>query len=75
MVEFSSLVVVVVFLSVQLEVKVGDTWKEVVRYDCAHGYAHKDLYNIKGKHKKINIYKKNNKLHKYPNEILISFST
>jgi len=25
--------------AVQLEVKVGDTWKEVVRYDCAHGYA------------------------------------
>jgi hypothetical protein len=42
--------------AVQLEVKVGDSWKEVVRYDCTHGYAHKDLYNIKGKHRKINIY-------------------
>ena len=27
--------------AVQLEVKVGDTWKEVIRYDCAHGYAHR----------------------------------
>jgi len=41
---------------VQLEVKVEDTWKEVVRYDCAHRYAHKDLYNIKGKHSKLNLY-------------------
>ena len=41
--------------TVQLEVKVGDTWKEVVRYDCAHGYAHKDLYDINGKQRKINI--------------------
>ena len=41
--------------AVQLEVKVKDTWKEVIRYDCAHGYSHKDLYDIKGKHRKINI--------------------
>ncbi len=33
---------------VQLEVKIGDEWREVVRYDCAHEYAHKDCYNIKG---------------------------
>jgi hypothetical protein len=42
--------------SVQLEVKVGNNWKEVVRYDCSHGYAHKDLYNIEGKLRKINLY-------------------
>ena len=41
---------------VQLEVKVGGTWKEVVRYDCAHDYAHKDLYNNEGKRSKINLY-------------------
>ncbi len=29
---------------VQLEVKVGDTWREVVRYDCAHDFIHKDCY-------------------------------
>jgi len=33
---------------VQLEVKIGDEWREVVRYDCAHEYAHKDCYNIEG---------------------------
>ena len=42
--------------AVQLEVKIGGTWKEVVRYDCAHDYAHKDLYNIEGKRSKINLY-------------------
>jgi len=41
---------------VQLEVKIGGTWKEVVRYDCAHDYAHKDLYNNEGKRSKINLY-------------------
>jgi len=25
---------------VQLEVKIGDVWKEVIRYDCVHDYAH-----------------------------------
>ena len=41
---------------VQLEVKTGDVWKEVIRYDCAHGYAHKDCYNDKGQFSKINLY-------------------
>ena len=41
---------------VQLEVKVGGAWKEVVRYDCAHHYTHVDCYNIKGDSRKINLY-------------------
>ena len=41
---------------VQLEVKIGDTWMEVLRYDCAHNYAHLDCYNIKGECRKINLY-------------------
>ena len=41
---------------VQLEVKSGGVWKEVIRYDCAHDYAHKDCYNIKGQCRKINLY-------------------
>ena len=41
---------------VQLEVKTGDNWKEVVRYDCAHDYAHKDLYDRNGHRRKINLY-------------------
>ena len=40
----------------QLEVKHGGAWREVVRYDCAHDYAHKDCYNNKGRCKKINLY-------------------
>ena len=41
---------------VQLELKSGGVWKEVIRYDCAHDYAHKDCYNVKGKCRKINLY-------------------
>lgn len=33
---------------VQLEVKVGGIWKPVIRYDCAHDFAHVDRYNILG---------------------------
>ena len=38
---------------VQLEVRSGGPWKEVIRYDCSHDYVHKDCYNIKGQRKKI----------------------
>lgn len=41
---------------VQLEVKINETWKEVIRYDCSHDYAHKDCYNIEGGRRKINLY-------------------
>jgi uncharacterized protein YeeX (DUF496 family) len=41
---------------VQLEVKTGDAWKEVIRYDCSHDYVHKDCYNKEGKSRKINLY-------------------
>jgi hypothetical protein len=41
---------------VQLEVKTGGLWKEVIRYDCAHDYVHKDCYNIKGRCRKVNLY-------------------
>ncbi len=37
---------------IQLEVKVGETWKPVLRYDCSHDYAHIDRYNIKGEQEK-----------------------
>jgi hypothetical protein len=34
---------------VQLEVEVEEgAWKPVIRYDCAHGFAHLDRYNLKG---------------------------
>lgn len=31
---------------VQLEVKIGGSWKTVLRYDCAHDFSHIDRYNI-----------------------------
>ncbi len=27
-------------------------WKPVIRYDCAHDYAHRDRYNLKGEQRK-----------------------
>lgn len=36
--------------------RVSSHWKVVLRYDCAHNFAHKDMYNIKCDCKKINLY-------------------
>jgi NH3-dependent NAD+ synthetase len=34
---------------VQLEVEVEEgNWKPVIRYDCAHDFAHRDRYHVKG---------------------------
>jgi len=41
---------------VQLEVRSGGVWKEVIRYDCSHEFVHKDCYNIKGRSRKVNVY-------------------
>lgn len=46
----------VVKFVVQLEVKYEGDWNEVVRYDCAHGFAHRDSYNVRGKNKKDELY-------------------
>ena len=46
----------VVTFMVQLEVEVEDgLWKAVIRYDCAHDFAHRDRYNLKGDHDKEEI--------------------
>jgi hypothetical protein len=42
----------VVKFMVQLEVTHEGIWKEVVRYDCTHGFAHRDAYHLSGKHVK-----------------------
>jgi hypothetical protein len=40
--------------SVQLETKVKDEWKVIIRYDCSHGFSHLDEYDMNGnKNKKI----------------------
>jgi len=46
----------IIKFAVQLEVKIGGSWKQVIRYDCSHNYAHKDCYNVEGRSKKINIF-------------------
>lgn len=39
--------------SVQYEILYQGTWLPVVRYDTAHGYAHKDLIKPDGTQEKI----------------------
>ena len=39
---------IVINFVVQLEVKVNDAWRPVIRYDCAHDFSHIDRYNIDG---------------------------
>lgn len=34
---------------VQYEVRIGDSWLPVARYDTAHGFAHRDLFSQSGK--------------------------
>ena len=46
----------VVDFVVQLEVRVDGTWMPVVRYDCAHDFAHVDRYNISGETLKEDLY-------------------
>jgi len=41
---------------VQLEIKLQGKWRVIIRYDCAHGFAHKDCYNKAGRNRKINLY-------------------
>lgn len=37
---------------VQLEIEVQGVWKQVIRYDTAHGFAHIDRLNLRGERKK-----------------------
>lgn len=46
----------IVFFRVQYETKVGNLWYPVVRYDTAHGFAHRDLLNIYGVIKKTPLF-------------------
>lgn len=38
----------ILYFRVQYETSVKDIWYPVVRYDTAHGFAHRDLLDIKG---------------------------
>jgi len=37
----------IVYFSVQYETMIEEKWYPVVRYDMSHGFAHRDLMNIK----------------------------
>lgn len=37
---------------VQLEVKIQEEWRAALRYDCTHGYAHRDRVNLRGEQQK-----------------------
>jgi hypothetical protein len=39
--------------TVQLECRFNGTWEPVVRYDTAHGFAHRDLLHPSGKTDKV----------------------
>jgi len=42
---------------VQLEVEVEEgIWKPVLRYDCAHDFAHRDRYNLDGEQVKEEVH-------------------
>jgi hypothetical protein len=46
----------VVSFMVQLEVEIEQgIWRPVLRYDCAHDFAHRDRYNLKGEQDKQEI--------------------
>src|SRR3972149_10237130 len=38
----------IVLFRVQYETKIADIWYTVVRYDTAHGFAHRDILDMKG---------------------------
>jgi hypothetical protein len=46
---------IVVEFVVQHELKISDEWYPVVRYDTAHGFAHKDRITYKGEATKENL--------------------
>ncbi|MEP7168330.1 MAG: hypothetical protein ABI855_03080 [Bacteroidota bacterium] len=45
----------VIYYVVQLETKINNKWKPVIRYDCAHGFSHLDKYNLNGRQYKTNL--------------------
>lgn len=46
----------IVFFRVQYETKINNIWYPVVRYDTAHGFAHRDIIDIKGVFKKTPLF-------------------
>ncbi len=42
--------------TIQLEVQLEGNWQPVIRYDTAHGFAHKDVYRRDGSYEKVPIF-------------------
>ena len=49
----------ILYFRVQYETKFNNIWYPVVRYDTAHGFAHRDLLNIKGDIRKTPLFNQN----------------
>lgn len=49
----------IIFFRVQFETKIINNWHPVVRYDAAHGFAHRDLLDFKGSVKKTPLFNQN----------------
>jgi len=50
----------VIEFSVQYETFINGEWFPVVRYDSSHGFAHRDLLNIKGLKRKTPLFTTDN---------------
>ena len=50
----------VIEFSVQFETFINGEWFPVVRYDTSHGFAHRDLLNIKGIKRKTPLFATDN---------------
>ena len=46
----------ILFFRVQYETKIDEIWYSVIRYDTAHGFAHRDLLNFQGDVKKTPLF-------------------
>ena len=46
----------IVFFRIQYETKINKSWYPVVRYDTAHGFAHRDLLDKKGNSQKTPLF-------------------
>lgn len=49
----------ILYFRVQYETRIEGKWQAVVRYDTAHGFAHRDLLSKKGKVQKTPLFNQN----------------
>ena len=49
----------IVFFRIQYETKINEKWYPVVRYDTAHGFAHRDFIHFNGSIDKTSLFLQN----------------